>query len=208
MSGYAPVKERHLFRFPIPKTHQIYLPESFVRGITYHKEDAIEFVQARGQAISLEHEPDNPKDRHALKVLGEWNRNGLPRRVQLGYVPGDAAVVIGECEIFDVIIPRLTKTYLSEGGFVEVSFQLLGPKGGADAFREMLDKVVETYIPAGEEDEPDEDYEDEVSRVRTPEPIKSMPHEVVRQPKWEAPLFISAGVVGAMALVAFAKACG
>jgi len=53
------------------------------------------FMAGRGQTITLERDPSNRHDRHAIKVIGHWlDRQGHAHQERLGWVPSEIAADI------------------------------------------------------------------------------------------------------------------
>ncbi len=53
------------------------------------------FIAGRGQTITLERDPSNRHDRHAIKVIGHWiDSQGHAQQERLGWVPSDIAADI------------------------------------------------------------------------------------------------------------------
>jgi hypothetical protein len=55
------------------------------------------FMAGRGQTITLERDPSNRHDRHAIKVIGHWlDRQGHAHHERLGWVPREIAADIAQ----------------------------------------------------------------------------------------------------------------
>lgn len=122
-----------------PDDHQIYANSMEVMGLSRQKTAATRFVQGRDPRLEFEREPTNPVDPHAIKVFGCWHGWFREKREHIGYVPREVAKVVADLGVFDVIRPRLARTYLNDAGFVQVYFEFTGPKGGAKEFRAALE---------------------------------------------------------------------
>lgn len=125
------IRQYHLK--PLRAGVQIYAERLAVAGIARRKSAAIRFVKGSEHRLELEPEPSNPHDRNAVRVVGCSRGLFRHRRTFLGYVPRGAARIVAE-GAFEVE-PRLLKTYLGDKGFVEVEFQLIGPKHRAAEFK-------------------------------------------------------------------------
>ncbi len=79
--------------------------------------------------LEIQRESDNKFDRNAIKIIGCSDGFFGTKRWLIGYVPRDVASMIVEGDFLQSVHPRLLKTYVGDGGFVEILFQLLGPKG-------------------------------------------------------------------------------
>ncbi|WP_299478120.1 HIRAN domain-containing protein [uncultured Roseibium sp.] len=92
------------------------------------KANATEFCKASGQSLALVPEPTNKHDGNAIIVLGEWKGWFRRKRKVLGYVPAETAATLAKSGNVAYVQPRLLKTYLGTDGFVEIEFQIIGPK--------------------------------------------------------------------------------
>ena len=54
---------------PIPDGYQILKRMLLVSGITFRKIDATFFIRSGCETLELEREPNNPKDKNAIKVM-------------------------------------------------------------------------------------------------------------------------------------------
>lgn len=113
----------------IPDGYQIFEERLEVAGVHYRRDDAKKFAEGRGLYLEFERDAGNQHDPNAIKVIG--CRKGLfgINKHFIGYVPSDVALSIVEGGYYERVLPRLLKTYVSDGGFVEILFQVLGPKG-------------------------------------------------------------------------------
>ena len=67
-----------------------------VAGISRRVSVATDFIRGMSQRLELEREPDNLVDANAVKVIGIWlDGSSNIHREQLGYVPREAAALIG-----------------------------------------------------------------------------------------------------------------
>jgi hypothetical protein len=138
-------RKKRTYLPPIPDGHQIYADRLEVRGVAHRKMNAVAFVSGkRDHALELEREPSNKYDPNAIKIFGVWRGWFLRHRVDVGYVPREVAAVIAELDVFEVIRPRLARTYLSSRGFVDIYFEITGPKERAHEFKEALEAVYES----------------------------------------------------------------
>lgn len=121
-------KQYHLDEYPPPSGFRIYFDRVSVMGITMRKADAAAFCKAQDRELALEREPGNPHDANAIKLIGSWKGWFGRKSRHLGYVPADMAAKLAETGLADTVRPRLMKTYLGTDGFVEIEFQVIGPK--------------------------------------------------------------------------------
>lgn len=130
------VRNYHLSELEIPVGFQIYEERLQVAGANFRKKDAIAFANSTGGWLELQQDPDNKYDRKAIKVIG-CNKGffGTKRRF-IGYVPKAVAQAVIGGGFLPQILPRLLKTYVGYDDYVEILFQILGPKGKKSDFFE------------------------------------------------------------------------
>jgi hypothetical protein len=126
----------HLDEQDIPDGFQIFEERLEVAGVSYRKQDAIAFATAKTLWLELEPDPGNKHDSNAIKVIGCSKGWFFTKRRFVGYVPKEVAKGIVEGGFFAQVRPRLLKTYVGDRGFVEILFQLLGPKGIKHEYRQ------------------------------------------------------------------------
>lgn len=119
----------HLNDQDISERFQIFEDRLEVAGVSFRKEDAAAFAGAKNVWLELEREPGNKYDENAIKVIGCSKGFFGTKRRFIGYVPKEVSRVIVEGGYWGRIRPRLLKTYLGNQGYVEILFQILGPKG-------------------------------------------------------------------------------
>ena len=98
-------------------------------GIQYRRDDARTFAAGRGLTLEFERDSSNQHDRNAIKIIGCCKGFFGTKQHFVGYVPSDVAADIVEGGYYGKVLPRLLKTYVGDSGFVEILFQVLGPKG-------------------------------------------------------------------------------
>lgn len=88
--------------------------------------------------MRLEREPDNPKDANAIQVIGLCDDD----EYVLGYLPRDVAAHVTRSGLLEQIQPRLMRIYIGErgDGYVEISYQLIGPKSEMRTFKQSAQK--------------------------------------------------------------------
>lgn len=113
----------------IPDGFQIFEERLEVAGIQYRRDDARVFADGRNLYLEFERDAANRHDKNAIKIIG--CRKGFlgTKRYFVGYVPSDVAADIIEGGYYEKVLPRLLKTYVGDSGFVEILFQVIGPKG-------------------------------------------------------------------------------
>jgi hypothetical protein len=113
----------------IPEGFQIFEERLEVAGISHWKQDAAAFVRGKHLWLELERDAANPHDKNAIRVIGCSKGLFSTKRYFIGYVPAHVAEAIVEGRYFERVRPKLLKTWLGDTGYVEVLFQILGPKG-------------------------------------------------------------------------------
>ena len=99
------------------------------------------------RGLILNENLETKHDPNAIKVIG-CNKGffGIKRRF-IGYVPKDVSRLIVEGRYLNQICPRMLRTYVGDLGFVEIQFQILGPKEKNTSFaKQVLLKVTITPI--------------------------------------------------------------
>jgi len=149
-------KKSQSFLPPIPKDHQIY-SSVLVAGVSFRKNDALQFINGADQTLELERETDNSQDKNAIKVIGVTSIS----RYFLGYVPKEISEQIVKTGMFDKIKPRLARTYQGNDDYIEIQFQIIGLKATkrdfdslinnqpADIYQKDFFKFFELAIPSG-----------------------------------------------------------
>ena len=113
----------------IPEGFQIYEDRLTPAGITFRSDDALAFARSSMGWLELEPEPGNKYDKNAIKVIGCTKGLFWTKRRFVGYVPkGVSANLVGR-RFLSLVRPRLMNTYVAEDGYIEILFQILGPKG-------------------------------------------------------------------------------
>lgn len=142
---------------PIPQGYQIYKRMLYVAGIAYRKEDASQFIRGTLQTLEFELEPNNPKDKNAIKLMGVTPT----ARYFVGYVPKEISKALIKTGLLDKVEPRLDRTYHGIRDFVTIRFQIIGLKENkkqfdaflknkpADAEQKLFYKYFELPIPKG-----------------------------------------------------------
>lgn len=121
--------DRKYYLPEIPPGYQIFEDGLEVAGIGYRRSEARKFATGRDLSLEFQRDPENQHDPDAIKVIG--CRRGFfgTKKHFIGYVPREVAAAIVVGGYYEQVAPRLLKTYVGDSGFVEVLFQVLGPKG-------------------------------------------------------------------------------
>ncbi len=123
------MREYHLQDHEIPEGFQIFEERLEVAGVSFRKTDAISFAKSSNTWLELERDIGNKHDKNAIKVVGCSKGFFGTKRRFIGYVPKDVSELVVTNGFWGQVKPRLLKTYVGSGDFVEILFQLLGPKG-------------------------------------------------------------------------------
>lgn len=124
------MREHHLNEQKIPEGFQIFESRLEVEGLFFRKDDATSFAESNTKWLELERDIENKHDKNAIKVIGcsKGFLFGTKRRF-IGYIPKDISALVIANGFWDKVQPRLLETYIGDQGFIEILFQLLGPKG-------------------------------------------------------------------------------
>jgi len=95
-----------------------------VAGLQFRKDEVRKFIRSSQQTVEFEREPTNAADKNAIKVIGV----GAGRKYFLGYVPAEVAEQIIGSGLEGVVQARLERAYESDQGFMDIIFQVIGPK--------------------------------------------------------------------------------
>lgn len=146
------MKQKRTFLPPIPAGYQIYARHVEVAGVHHRKKAALLFAEHEEVGLRLRVEPDNPAEPNALMVLGVVPRldggEGTDG-IHIGYVPREVTARIRAGHLFGVIEPRLTKIYVSDTDFIEIVFQILGPKDRKAEWDAAEPEEAEEEFPSG-----------------------------------------------------------
>lgn len=129
-----PHSEYHLQRIPIPAGYQIYEERLAVAGVGHHKKAAARFIAGQDWTLEFEREMNNPHDPNAIRIVGCSRKGERWARYHVGYVDRDLAARIIGGNYWGLLQPRLLHTYMSDAGFVEIGYQIVGPKDRHSAY--------------------------------------------------------------------------
>lgn len=130
----------------IPDGYQIFEERLDVAGIAFQKDAATAFCESkRGQRLELEADFQNKHDKNAIKIIGCAKGIFGTKRWFIGFLPKQIAKAVVEGGYWGQIKPRLLMTRTGYQGYVEVLFQLLGPKGKQYEFQRFSAPPANTY---------------------------------------------------------------
>ena len=126
--------EYHLAEQPIPAGFQIYEERLEAAGVQFYKAQATAFAR-NGGALEFQREPHNPHDANAIALVGCYKGWFSLKREVIGHVPKEVAAQLAKSGLAAQVRPRLLKTWIGDTGYVEIMFQIIGPK---DRFADYL----------------------------------------------------------------------
>lgn len=141
-------RKYHLKEHKIPAGFQIFDERLEVAGIHHRRDAAAQFVNQTDQWLEFESEALNSYDSNAIKILGCYQQNNELIKLHVGYVPASIAKQITAFSA-DECKARLLKTYIGDSGYVEILFQVLGPKG-------KIEEYASFYEPTDDDDDEDD----------------------------------------------------
>lgn len=111
-----------------PDTHRIYEERLSIAGVHHYRDDAASFCRSREKSIYLQLDAANAYDKNAIKIMGRWKGFwGIKIKI-IGYVDAVTAAKIAALNLQNEIFPRLLKTYVGHDDYVEILYQIVGPK--------------------------------------------------------------------------------
>jgi hypothetical protein len=114
----------------LPPDYSIFIKNSQITGISYRREDVIKFIHSEGLCLALELEPSNTMDINAIKLIGKTDGADY----LLGYIARGYAQQIADSGMFQQLLPRLMRVYQGKDDYVDITFQILGPKDLKEKF--------------------------------------------------------------------------
>lgn len=122
------------FLEPIPAGFQIYAERMPIAGIHLRKSEALNFAKAKNQELKLQREPDNEHDSNAIKVIGISG----PNEYFIGYLPKELSEQLVLTGLFDSVLARLARIYVGRDDFLDIQYQIVGPKSSKKQFDDFL----------------------------------------------------------------------
>ncbi len=119
---------------PIPNGYQIFAKNLPVAGIQHRKDEAIRFANSSNQELSLQREPRNEFDVNAIKLIGVSGSCNY----FIGYLPKELSAQIIGTGLFESVKARLGRIYISKNDFLDIQYQVIGPKADKKKFDEFL----------------------------------------------------------------------
>lgn len=109
---------------PIPAGYQIFEKNLPVAGIQFRKIDAISFAKSSGQELGLERQSNNEHDPNAIKLIGISGST----RYFIGSLPKELSKQIILTGLYESVKPRLVRIYIGQNDFLDIQYQIIGPK--------------------------------------------------------------------------------
>jgi len=120
------------FAIDIPAGYRMLAENVEVIGVHFFLEDAKRFAAGKNQALMLEQDRKNPKNRNAIKVIGICRGWFANKKYLIGHVPMELADTIAKRRIFDTLKPILASIWWSgeSNEFINVRFHIIEPTLG------------------------------------------------------------------------------
>lgn len=112
---------------PIQVGYEIYYESLEIEGLQDRQTAVWQFIQGSNQLLDWEQEPSNPRDPHAIRILGISEQIFSTKHEMLGYVPGNVAKQIVSSGVWPFLQLRLDCIYVANQGAIAIRFQILGP---------------------------------------------------------------------------------
>lgn len=119
---------------PMPTGYQIFAKNLPVAGIQHRKDEALKFAKSSNQELNLQREPSNEFDSNAIKLIGLSGSN----QYFIGYLPKELSAQIIGTGMFENVKARLGRIYISNNDFLDIQYQVIGPKVDKKKFDEFL----------------------------------------------------------------------
>lgn len=121
-------KQYHLENSTYPETHRIYEDRLSIAGVHHYRDDAASFCRSSEKSIYFDLDAANHYDKNAIRIMGQWKGLWGQKIKILGYVDAGTAAKIASLSLQRDILPRLLKTYVGHDDYVEILYQIVGPK--------------------------------------------------------------------------------
>lgn len=120
---------------PIPQGHQIYLKRAYVAGAQHFSDQVWRLTNQDTPTLSWKSDPDNPHDKNAIQIFAGSGEH----KEAIGFVDRELAAVVTHYENKDELDIRFAGANVDEK-WVEVFYQITGPKQTKQAFREFYEQ--------------------------------------------------------------------
>ena len=132
-----PVRRKNFTLPPIPDGHQIYLERAYVSGVQHYSDQVWDLAAQEKPVLSWEANPENPHDENAIQI---YAGSGADKQL-IGYVSKELAAVLADYDRKDELAIRFSGAKAHEN-WLEVFYQITGPKKGKQEFRTFYDKNI------------------------------------------------------------------
>lgn len=120
------VNER--WKIEIPDGYRVFEREFSIAGIQHYKDNFFKAVKKGNVEFRMQPEPTNRHDPNAIAILASRKSLFGHLEKKVGHVPGEIASQIADAKVGDKLVLRPKKLYISDDGFVDLKFDILGPK--------------------------------------------------------------------------------
>lgn len=97
-------------KIPIPKGMRIWSVDKRAVGTSFRFSSLLKFIKYSEHQLSFEPDPNNPKDKNAIKIMGHYKNN----LIHLGFVDQQTARLIADLNLTNLVLPRLDRIWLSD----------------------------------------------------------------------------------------------
>ena len=130
-----PVRER--WKVGIPDGYRIFEKEFSIAGAHHHKKDFFKVVKKGDVEFRMQTEPQNKHDPNAIAIFGARKSFFGQIDKKIGYIPAEIASQLADAGVSDQIILRPKALYISDDSFIDMKFDLLGPKESYKQYSEV-----------------------------------------------------------------------
>ncbi|WP_028484280.1 HIRAN domain-containing protein [Thioalkalivibrio sp. ALE17] len=116
------------WKVEIPAGYRIFEREFSIAGVQHYKDNFFKAVKKGNVEFRMQTEPGNRHDPNAIAILA--SRKSFFGRVEkkVGHVPAEIASQIADAKVGDKLVLRPKKLYISDDGFIDLKFDILGPE--------------------------------------------------------------------------------
>ena len=122
------------FKPPIKKGYQLLIKRLQVAGIQYRLENAFAFYHSGSEELELIPDPENPHDKHAIKIVGIHQDN----KFFLGFLPKDAALLLSKTGLINCAYARLAEISVNGKHTIDIKFSIVGLKAEKKRYDDYL----------------------------------------------------------------------
>ncbi|AVL70845.1 hypothetical protein CEQ07_05100 [Oligella urethralis] len=97
-------------KIKIPKGMRIWSVDNRIVGTSYRFSSVLKFIKYSEHQLSFEPDPNNLKDKNAIKIMGHYKNNLL----HLGFVDKQTAKALADLNLTNLVLPRVDRIWLSD----------------------------------------------------------------------------------------------